>query len=97
MGARIDPDGNVEVFNIGVVDPASNLLHPPPVWPNNNPYGQKKDTPVIVDDDDGNIVDPYGKILTPILEGMSPWDGLYKKGDELPNGKSAKKKIQLYG
>jgi RHS repeat-associated protein len=80
--ARMDPSGNVDVIDVGVVDPANPLV---PVWPTGNPYGETPGDPV-VSDVSGNILSSTGTILIPSLKEVSPHDGLYQAGDVKSDG-----------
>lgn len=80
--ARIDPSGNVDVINVGIVDPANPLV---PVWPTGNPYGETPGDPV-VSDAAGNILSSTGAVLIPSLNEVSPYDGLYQAGDVKSDG-----------
>jgi len=89
--ARIDPDGNVDVFSVGSIaffDESGDF--PIAVWPTDNPYGQKAGDRVVVDDS-GNILGSEGEVLIPVLKEVDYNDGLYEKGDVFSSGKEVKK------
>ncbi len=75
--ARIDPSGKLDVFQVGKANPAYPRI---PFWPIGNGYGQPPGNQVLVDAN-GNIIDPKGKILIPVLNGVDPSDGLYESGE----------------